>query len=321
MAVEIIRPRNREEWLEVRKTGIGSSAIGTIAGVNPYESRYELYQRAKGIIPPKTENEDMIQGHELEGVVASMFARATGFEVIQRSSIDWLFRNTEKPWELASPDRTYWLDPNNKKKNPRDWKLKGILECKTTKRKDINEDNIPDYWFAQVQWQLGIGEMQEAHIAWLNKWGCEFGFKKILFNEKVFKMLEAMAEEFWFKNVKEGIEPVEMSSDDVKRVFPVEQAGTSKEANEDIIASINAYKMFKEQRDAIDEKLEDIKNRVIVELMDNEKLVSPTGEVLATFKANKPSFKVDVKALEKDNPQLVEQYKHQVAGARVLRIK
>ena len=31
----IIRPKNREEWLEHRKNGIGSSEVATIVGLNP----------------------------------------------------------------------------------------------------------------------------------------------------------------------------------------------------------------------------------------------------------------------------------------------
>ncbi len=30
MATQIIRPTNREEWLDVRKSGIGSSEVATI---------------------------------------------------------------------------------------------------------------------------------------------------------------------------------------------------------------------------------------------------------------------------------------------------
>lgn len=319
MAVEIIRPANREEWLEIRKTGIGSSAIGTIAGVNPYESRFELYQRLRGLIPAKEENEDMKQGHELEAAVASMFERSTGLEIIQRSSIDWMFRNSDKPWELASPDRTYWL--SSAKKNGKDWQSKGILECKTTKRKDVSEDNIPDYWFAQVQWQLGIGGMQEAHIAWLNKWGCEFGYKKIEFNKTLFEMLEDIAEDFWFNNIKGGVEPVEMNASDVKRVFPVEQTGKVKMADAELIELIDKYKRLKKESSSVDGQIETIKSKLVVAMCDCESLKTEDGVVLATFKANKSTDIVDLKTLENENPELVKKYTHTVMGNRILRIK
>ena len=34
---------SHEEWLELRRTGIGGSDAPTIVGVNPYNSRYALY--------------------------------------------------------------------------------------------------------------------------------------------------------------------------------------------------------------------------------------------------------------------------------------
>ena len=34
---------SHEQWLELRRTGIGGSDAPTIVGVNPYSSRYALY--------------------------------------------------------------------------------------------------------------------------------------------------------------------------------------------------------------------------------------------------------------------------------------
>ena len=34
---------SHEEWLDLRRTGIGGSDAATIVGLNPYSSRYSLY--------------------------------------------------------------------------------------------------------------------------------------------------------------------------------------------------------------------------------------------------------------------------------------
>ena len=38
MAFQIIRPADRQGWLAQREKGIGSSEVGTILGVNPWET-------------------------------------------------------------------------------------------------------------------------------------------------------------------------------------------------------------------------------------------------------------------------------------------
>lgn len=315
---EILKSRNREEWLEMRKGGIGSSEAGTVAGLNPFESRYELWERKTGRIPPKVENEAMAQGHELEDVVAQMFERKTGKKVIRNSAGDWQFRNTEKPWMLASPDRTYWLGD---KRNSRDWKQKGILECKTTMRSDITSGNIPPYWMAQVQWQLGIGEMDEAYIAWFCKWGCTMDYTDMPFNRVVFKTLEEIVDEFWLKNVKEDIEPVEMYASDVKRLFPVEQEGKTSVADLATVQLVARYKTLSVQAKAYDAELSEIKDKLIVAIGASEKLTTEDGVVLATYKAPKPTLKLDTKAFKEAEPETWQRFATEQQGERRLLIK
>lgn len=54
MSNTVIRPKDRAEWLEYRKDGIGSSEVATILGLNPWETPYQLWRRKKGWTPPKT---------------------------------------------------------------------------------------------------------------------------------------------------------------------------------------------------------------------------------------------------------------------------
>ena len=70
MATKIIRPESREEWLKYRESGIGSSEVATIVGLNPWESPYQLWRRKLGLDPAKQENFAMKAGHYLEDAVA-----------------------------------------------------------------------------------------------------------------------------------------------------------------------------------------------------------------------------------------------------------
>ncbi len=79
MSTTIIRPKDRAEWLEYRKDGIGSSEVATILGLNPWETPfYQLWRRKKGWTPPSDETFAMKAGHYLEDAVSQFWADATG---------------------------------------------------------------------------------------------------------------------------------------------------------------------------------------------------------------------------------------------------
>ena len=109
MSYTIIRPKDRNEWLEHRKSGIGSSEVATILGLDPWETPYQLWRRKVGLDEPKTETFAMKAGHYLEDAVAQFWHDDTGREIIKSSAGDWLIRNNERPYLQVSPDRTYWL--------------------------------------------------------------------------------------------------------------------------------------------------------------------------------------------------------------------
>ena len=47
MATAVIRPKDRAEWLKYRESGIGSSEVATIVGLNPYETPLHVNNNAK----------------------------------------------------------------------------------------------------------------------------------------------------------------------------------------------------------------------------------------------------------------------------------
>src|SRR5450830_1556338 len=74
----------REQWLEVRRGGIGSSDAAAAVGLNPYQSQLELWMiktgRDSGLptIDPNDETSPMYWGTLLEPIVASHYTKRTG---------------------------------------------------------------------------------------------------------------------------------------------------------------------------------------------------------------------------------------------------
>ena len=91
-----------EEWLRLRKTGIGGSDAGAICGLNPYSSAIHVYNDKTDKEIHDLDNESMRQGRDLEEYVAKRFMEETGLKV-RRSNM--MYRNKENPFMIADVDR------------------------------------------------------------------------------------------------------------------------------------------------------------------------------------------------------------------------
>lgn len=312
MATQIIRPTNREEWLDVRKSGIGSSEVATIVGLNPFETPYQLWRRKRGLDAPQEESFAMKAGHYLEDAVAQFWHDETGRDIIKRSAIDWIIRSTENPFMQVSPDRTYWLDGKHSNDN------KGILECKTTQL-PVDGDDLPKHWFCQVQYQLGVAEMTQGSLAWLTQ-GREFGYRDIAFVPDFYGWLAEEAEKFYRDNIIGGAEPTAVSVRDILLKYNRHADGKIIEVGQDIFDAYSELKDLKKELATLDERKEALEEKIKMAFGDAE-AISYGGDTIATWKAPKPSMKFDSAAFKAANPDLYTEYSKETQGARRFLLK
>jgi putative phage-type endonuclease len=309
----VIRPKDRAEWLEYRKDGIGSSEVATILGLNPWETPYLLWRRKKGLDAPKDETFAMKAGHYLEDAVSQFWADETGREVIKSSAGDWLYKNTEKGFLQASPDRTFWI-PGMPKNNDN----KGILELKTTQM-SIDADDLPKHWFCQVQYQLGVAELQQGSLAWLCS-GREFGYKDIAFVPDFYGWMIEEVERFWTDYIIGNKEPEAISVTDVVTKYSRHTDGKIIEVGEDIYQAYSQLKGIKEQLAELEASKDELEAKIKIGFGDAE-AISYGGATLATWKAAKDSTKFDAKAYQKEHSELCEPYMVTTPGSRRFVIK
>ena len=309
----IIRPKSREEWLRHRQGGIGSSEVATIVGLNPWETPYQLWRRKLGLDPAKDETFAMKAGHYLEDAVAQFWHDETGREIIKRSAGDWLIANKERPYLQVSPDRTYWLAGMTKNNAN-----KGILECKTTQMQ-IDAEDLPKHWFCQVQYQLGVAELEHGSLAWLCS-GREFGYKDLDFVPDFFAWLVEEVDRFWTDNILGKQEPSAQSVQDILLKYSRHTDGKVAEVDEDVFNAYSELKEVKEQAAALKEKQTALEERLKFAFGDAE-AISYGGQTLATWKAPKPGTKFDEKGFVAANPELAKQYMIPTQGARRLLLK
>ena len=313
MSNTVIKPKDRAEWLKHRESGIGSSEVATIVGLNPWETPYQLWRRKVGLDAPKQENFAMKAGHYLEDAVSLFWQDETGQQVIKSSAGDWLIRDDERPYLQVSPDRTYWLaDMPHSNEN------KGILEIKTT-QKSIDEDDIPKHWFCQVQYQLGVAGYQYGSLAWLTQ-GREFGYKDLAFVPDFFAWLVEEVDKFWLDNILGKQEPTAANVQDILLKYNRHTDGKIVEVNDDIFAAYQDLKAVKDELSAIEEKKAALEEKIKLGFGDAE-AISYGGQTLATWKAPKPSSKFDAKAFTAAHPDLAKDYTIQTQGARRFLLK
>jgi putative phage-type endonuclease len=123
-----------DEWLELRKRGITGTDVGSILGVNPFESAYTLWHKKQGLISSHVEKNDrMLLGTLLEAPLLDMFATRNPEYELQ---IVGTYAHEDYPYLIGNPDALAW----------KDGKLY-IVEVKTSRN---YWDEIPPHYIAQT---------------------------------------------------------------------------------------------------------------------------------------------------------------------------
>ena len=309
----IIRPKNRDEWLEYRKSGIGSSEVASIVGLNPFETAYQLWRRKLGLDPPKEESFAMKAGHYLEDAVSRFWQDETGNEIIKSSAGDWLMIDSDRDYMRVSPDRMYWQAGET-----HNTENKLILECKTTQR-PIDGDEIPKHWFVQCQYQFGVAGIKGGSLAWLTQ-GREFGYRDLAFVPDFYGWLVEEVERFWTDNIQGRKEPEATSVQDVLLKYNRHTDGKVLEVSEEIYSACRELREVKKAIADAERDKEELEEKIKLAFADAE-AISYGGVTLATFKAPKPSAKFDTKAFTAAHPDLAAEYTQTVQGARRFLLK
>lgn len=183
----------RENWLRLRKTGIGGSDAGAICGLNPYASPMSVYLDKTSDDVSDEDNEAMRQGRDLEDYVARRFMEESGLKV-RRSNM--MYRNKEHPFMLADVDRLVVGQDTG-------------LECKTASAYNADkwkDGEIPAHYMIQCLHYMAVTGKREWYIAVVIL-GQDFKYAKITWDEVMIQNLIAIESDFWNSHIVPGIMP------------------------------------------------------------------------------------------------------------------
>ncbi len=150
------------EWHAARANGIGGSEIAAVLGLSPYESRFSLWHRKKGLIGPVEESEEMYWGKEHEPAICRRFARNHPEWFVRGS---FTYAAVGRPWQIANPDRNLWpTDSHIDDRVPA-----AVLEAKTSRDAEgwgeEGTDQIPVHYRAQGMHYMDVTGARRCYVA------------------------------------------------------------------------------------------------------------------------------------------------------------
>lgn len=302
---------DREQWLDVRRRGIGSSDAAAAVGLSPYKSRLELWMEKTGRdadLPkpdPDDDSSPVFWGTVLEPIVATHYSRRTGHRVRR---INAVLQHPQAPWMLANIDREVIGATDVQ-----------ILECKTAGAFGARHwaTGVPEYVQLQVMHQLSVTGKKAADVAVLLA-GQELQIHRIERDDALISNLMMLEAEFW-SFVESDREPPADGTESAARALRCLYASESDRVL-DLRADASMCHTFDELlkvRDQLSEREAreaQLKQCIQQRMADASRAVFLHGEV--SWKRSKDSAQIDTAALVRDNPELVRQYTRPKPGSR-----
>ncbi|WNB74580.1 YqaJ viral recombinase family nuclease [Methylomonas koyamae] len=303
----------REDWLDVRKRGIGSSDAAAAVGLNPYKSQLELWLKKTGRdgnLPktdPNDEDSPAYWGNLLEPIVAAHYSRRTGNKV-RRINAVLQHPHPSLLWMLANIDREVVGRAEVQ-----------ILECKTA---GINgarlwKDGVPEYVQLQVQHQLAVTGKAAADVAVLLG-GQDLEIHRITRDDALIGRLIQLERHFWQYVESDTPPPADgsESADLALRCLYPQDYGQTVDFRQDATLSATFADLVQVRLSLADLETQEAKLKQALQqaMGDASKAVFETGTV--TWKKAKDSQVLDSKRLLQDQPDLLNQYATTKTGSR-----
>lgn len=302
----------RDDWLEVRRTGIGSSDAAAAIGLNPYQSQLELWMQKTGkgdllpVFDPNDDTSPMFWGTMLEPIVAAHYTKRTGNKVRRVNAV---LQHSEHPWMLANVDREVVGAGDVQ-----------ILECKTAGIHGARlwRDGVPEYVQLQVMHQLAVTGHRAADVAVLVG-GQELRIFRIERDEALIARLIEMEHAFW-QMVESKTPPAGDGSDSAEKalrsLYP-NSAGDDVDMSDDpeLNATFEALLAAREQLEVAQKNEARLRQAIQIHMGEAGKATFACGGSV-TWRRSKDGQVFNTAQFNKDHPELAKAYMSTRAGAR-----
>lgn len=280
---------SREEWLELRRHGIGGSDAAAIVGLSKWASPYTVWADKTGRLPDKPDTEAMRQGRDLEEYVAQRFSEATGKRVKRCNAILY---NPAYPHSHADVDRMIVGENAG-------------LECKTTSTLDVKQFRgveFPEKYYAQCVHYMAITGADRWYLAVLVL-GKEFHVYTLERDEAEIRALMDAETAFWEQYVEKDTPPAadgaESTTDAIRTIYSDSSQSICILFGRETL--LEEYMALKSQSKALDARIAEIQNTIMEDMQDAER--GECGAYTVIWKAQERET-FQRKEFEKAHPEI-----------------
>ena len=300
----------REQWLKLRRNGIGGSDASVVMGKNPWRSIQQLWEDKTGRTPvQENSNEYTYWGNVMEGIIRKEFMNRTGLKVRQKH---FMMFHPQFQFMFADVDGIVTDERGEK----------CIFEAKTVsqyREEEWRDGKIPVEYMMQVQHYLAVCGMQKAYIAALIG-GNHFIYHTILRDEGMIAELVHAEKQFWNYNVKCDIRPEIDDSSATKDFLDKKYRDSVKDSvklDRSLEAVLKQYQEVESQLKDMEQKKNGLSNQLKAALGEHEEGRLENGQIVRWKRIEKKL--VDAKKLKAEQPEIYKQYSN-VSAYRMLSV-
>jgi putative phage-type endonuclease len=311
-----------QDFALLRAKSLGGSDVGAVLGLSKYRSAVDVWMEKTGKEVAARDSLPLRFGQFAESFVASEYALATGLSLATHNAA------------VVHPEYSYMHGHIDRFVLSGDLPLIGsderitasrILECKTanpfaqSEWGEAGSDQVPLSYLVQCVWYMMLTNIDRTDLAVLFG-NADFRIYEINRDLELEQMILERAKSFWENHVLTDIPPTATSESDYKTLFGKSTVSKSVEAPAETCDLIKKLKSLNEQVEHYEAEISQIKQSIMGQMQDAEVLTFH-GQTLATWKAPKPSVRLDAKRLTEEHPEWASQYQIAVQNSRRLVIK
>lgn len=301
---ELNLPQGTPEWLEWRRNGVTATEAAAIMEMSEWATPLSTFLAKKkpaDSAAPKTAVQEW--GSRIEDLLRQKFAENhPEFKVEPGNCF-------EREWQRASLDGTATTESGERY----------ILECKTGRSVDKWNGgglaNVPNGYYAQVQWQMLVSGMRRTYFAVLIN-GFEYFERVVEFDEAFATTMCQKCRTFWDNYLNDIQPPVSKVHPEIDQPLLSSLAGEQnvKDAPFEVEPALyEQYRTARAEFEAATVRYGAVKAE-LTELLTKHEYLLHNGKKFASIVKMKPRESVDTAKLKRDYPEVYEAVKKLGAG-------
>jgi putative phage-type endonuclease len=320
---------NNQDFTANRTKYLGGSDIGAILGFSKYRTALDVWLEKTGRVVNTVDNLPVRFGSFAESFVASEYATQTGYALAHSEEG---FSHPTYPFMVGHIDR-FVIDSSAESSFDAEslFNIDGscaathLLECKTASPfnqsdwGELGTDEVPMSYLVQCLWYLAITNLERCDVAVLFG-NSDFRIYEVYRDKELEDLIITKAAAFWSDYVQTDTPPPAQCEADYQYLFKKEVAGKAIEADLEICEMTQKLQLLNSEIKSKELEISQIKQTIMGQMGEAEQLTYQ-GQLLATWKSPKQSYRFDSKRLEVEHPELIPQYQVPIQNSRRLVIK